>query len=592
MNKGYLPLKHQLSLVFISFIVLFFICFCLVFYLIYISNVESNAKLQADKLLQQTIMNLDRYIREVDKITLAPYYDNNIMSLLEQNLEQIPWKTYINDVQIRQVSSFVDSLSINHREIRGIVFFTNNNMIFTGNNADIQHTWTYNNCPWMSDVIDNKGISLILPPHEAQYYLLQSPRVISIARLIRQPYSNIPLGVVKVDLELNSIESILSSLSLSENSNVYLFDKEGQLLYTNERVIDEDHINESTVLNPGKEMVVFSITSQENGIKLIYIMSKSAMTKDGFLLLRLMVIIFAISIAVLCIVAVVISKRLVKPIQVLCNNMEQICSGNLKIRSELRSRSEVRELEKSFNTMASKIEWLIAEVYEAKLSEKEAALHALQSQLKPHFIYNTLESVQMQAIEDGNIKISDILASLGKLLRYTIGRYEKQTLLQNELQFIDAYLQVQNARLKGRLLYVCNVDPSLEGCLIPKMLLQPFFENVIKHAIAETPATVYLLAQIEQDELILDIKNDGILMSKDTTERVKKILAEQKYFDDNNIPHRNKGVGLRLIQHQIRVLHGKNYGISLHEFETCTHFRIKLPYIWGYDNASDNDCGR
>jgi len=593
MNKGYLPLKQQLSLVFISFIILFFICFCLVFYLIYIKNVESNAKSQIDKLMQQTIMNLDRYVREVDKITLAPYYDNTIMSLLDQNREQVPWKTYINDVEIRSVSSFVDSLSINHREIRDIVFFTNNNMIFAGNNSNVQHTWTHDTCPWMSDVIETDGLSMILPPHEAKYYLLQSPSVISIARLIREPYTNMPLGIIKVDLELSSFETILSSLSLNKNSDLYLFDADSQLLYSNKMPGNKEKIDENTILNVNRGMAVFSIKSKETGMNLIYIVAKSAMIKDGLLLFRLMVIIIALSLAVFCIIAVVISKRLVKPIQALCDNMQQLCNGNLKVRSVVKSRSEIRELEKSFNDMAAKFEWLIAEVYESKLSEQEAALHALQSQLKPHFIYNTLESVQMQAIEDGNIKIADTLASLGKLLRYTIGRYEKQTLLQKELQFIDAYLQVQNVRLKGLLSYVCNVDPSLEMCLVPKLLLQPFFENVIKHAVAEDPVTVYLSAQIIDDALVIGIKNNGIPMSKETAENLQKKLIGTKYFDfSSGIPEHKGGMGLRLIQQQIRVLHGADYGISLCEFETVTHFRIKLPYIWGCDDASDNDCRR
>jgi len=592
MKKKYLPLKYQLSLIFISYILVFFACFGLAFYMVYINNVEKNAKIQTEKLLQQSCMNLDRYMREVDKLTIAPYYNEAVMDLLEQNRSHEFWKTYISDIQVRMISLFVESISINNSEIRDIIFFTNNHMIFAGDNASVQHIWDDDICPWMSDVIAEGGLALFLPPHEAKYYLLQSPKVISMARLIREPYSNEPLGIVKVDLELSSIESILSSVPFSANNNLYLFDAKGQLFYPTD-MNNEEYISENNLLKGQKGTIVFSVESKETGMKLIYTANRHDLIEEGLFMFRLVLIISILGIIVFCFASVVISNQFVKPIRTLCNNMKQFYNGNLEVRSMVNTRNEIRELEQSFNDMAARIKWLIDEVYEAKLSEKEAALYALQSQLNPHFIYNTLESVQMLAIEAGNIKIADTLADMGKLLRYTIGGYEKQTELKNELQFINAYLQVQNVRLKGMLTYVCDVDPSIELCRVPKLLLQPFIENVIKHAMGDTPVNVHVSAQIEQDELIIYIENDGQMMSRYTANKLRMQLSNFKYLDTSNeMKKTDKRMGLRLMQQQIQVLYGEHYGISLISFENITKFRIRLPYMWGDNDASVNGCGR
>src|SRR5690606_27649838 len=151
---------------------------------------------------------------------------------------------------------------------------------------------------------------------------------------------------------------------------------------------------------------------------------------------------------------------LVRPIAHLHAKMRQVQRGLFNERAVVTTHDEIGQLTEGFNTMIGEIERLVREVYETRRREREAELSALQSQIHPHFLYNTLEMMTMLALQGNRTQLSDIVTNLGKLLRYTVDRQEQKVYLQDEVRFVEAYLQIQGMRLGSRLAAEIRIDSS------------------------------------------------------------------------------------------------------------------------------------
>ena len=190
--------------------------------------------------------------------------------------------------------------------------------------------------------------------------------------------------------------------------------------------------------------------------------------------------------------------------------------GTFNIRADIQTHDEIGQLTERFNTMVEEINKLVKEVYEVRLQEREAELIALQSQINPHFLYNTLETINMMALDKKDTKLSDIVTSLGRLLRYTVDKQEKPVSLKDEMVFVESYIQIQSFRMGDKLNMEMYIDPSFESCQVPKLILQPFIENVIEHAVDTNPVTVKLRVSVQEDDLILTIQDNGLGMDDKT----------------------------------------------------------------------------
>ena len=191
--------------------------------------------------------------------------------------------------------------------------------------------------------------------------------------------------------------------------------------------------------------------------------------------------------------------------------MNLVRHGKLRQTVQVASRDELGHLSQEFNLMTEEINRLVNEVYLLSIKEKEAQLSALQSQINPHFIYNTLESINMMAIQANDYAVSDTVHALGRLLRYTVDKYDRLVPLSEELDFIQAYMMIQNVRFGSRLRLILEVDGEVDQVKVPKLLLQPLVENAIEHGfnnMAEEGRIWVSVVRFEED-LLLTVRDNG-----------------------------------------------------------------------------------
>ena len=271
-----------------------------------------------------------------------------------------------------------------------------------------------------------------------------------------------------------------------------------------------------------------------------------------------------------------INKRLSKVI----SGMHSVQSGNLEHYIENDSNDELGELIDSYNYMIGKMSILIEDQYKLGKSVKNAELKALQSQINPHFLYNTLDMINWMSYKKMNKEISVAVNTLAKFYKLSLNKGKDLVSIKDELQHSNLYVNIQNMRYNDRISLRINVDEEVSTYLIPKITLQPILENAINHGIlgkGEGNGIISILGYSSNSDIVLIIADDGIGIKED---KLHLLLS-------NNLSSAKwSGYGLKNINKRIKLLYGKNYGLSFQSnYGHGTKVKIKIPKITEKDKS-------
>ncbi|WP_413306339.1 sensor histidine kinase [Bacillus sp. 1P10SD] len=536
------------------------------------------------QLADQINRNLDRYLKEMQIISLSPLYNQDVMDTLKNHQTQSN-KTMFPPANERitlwrYISSFIHMRD----EIKGIHIMANDGTIFSNldSNTVMLKVFETNN-EWVGKIKKADGEWVLLPLHKPNYYLRKDVTVFSVARLIRDPASYKPLGIIKIDLKQELIQEILSKTNKS--SRIFILNKENQFIYPTkkDKLLGNSILSEIKMFKENNHMkipidgvnylVVFN-ESPYSGVKTIMLTPSAVILSEVNHLRKVVFMVVLIGILISFLLGFILSKPLVGSIHKLRRAMENVEKGNLDQRVSIQSYDEIGKLGKGFNHMINEIDRLVSEVYKTGLREKEAEIKALQSQMNPHFLYNTLETINMLAITKGNLEVSDMVSSLGRLLRYTVDNSSKIVTLNEELSFIHSYIAIQRVRMGEELQYDEEVESSLRDVLIPKLVLQPLVENAIIHGLFGQGGRIVIKASIENHLIVIVIKDNGRGVTAEKLEDLKKTLETGQSKPTKN----HNGIAMPNVHERIQLLYGKQYGIEVESQEQngCS-VTLKMP---------------
>lgn len=242
-----------------------------------------------------------------------------------------------------------------------------------------------------------------------------------------------------------------------------------------------------------------------------------------------------------------LSQRVTKPLARLNEGMKQVQYRNLNVHLPNDREDEVGELTESFNYMMDRIRTLIGRVYEEKLAQKNAEMEALQAQINPHFLYNTLDSINWMLIDRDEMDISAIVVALGKLMQYSMDTSVSMVPLREEYRNARDYLTVQQNRLEDRLDYQLELAAGLEEFYVPKLILQPLIENAIKHGILCSNQKGMVIVQTvrEKNRICITVQDNGGGMDEEQLAALRDLLKSGR-DDAKNIGIRNVARRLQL----------------------------------------------
>ncbi|GGF73623.1 histidine kinase [Paenibacillus albidus] len=569
------------------FLLLIFIPLSLQGIATYVDFSRSTEQRTADysaQLVEQMNANLDRTLMEMQRLTLMPLYDSNVLNILRKYSGSESSKKQPSVDERSNLQLYIASMTFDRPEIDSIQIFAGNGYTFSSKAPSAISAFSdVEEQSWYSRVKEADGAWVLIPPHHPSYYLEDARVYFSVSRLIREPNTNRTLGVVKIDLKQTLFGQIINNAKFEDQGSLVvqnsghelfyekstanssseetrqLLDAAGSLRADAETAVHRLRIN-------GKEYLIISDYSAYSDISIISYIPVVSLLKEIRELRNFTVGIGLISLALGSGLAAYFSYRLTRPLGLLMKKMRLVELGNFKQSVPVVSGDELGRLSSGFNRMVEEIDRLVHEVYMLGLKEKEAELAALQSQINPHFIYNTLESISMLARQRNNDDVSDMVTSLGRLIRNAVQQDGTLIPLGQELQAAESYVRIQEMRLGPRLRTVFDIEEGLELNPVPKLVLQPLIENAIVHGIndSEQGGTIWISAVRFYDHMLLTVRDDGRGMSEMDLDSLRHSLnGTVTRISIGGTEYQGHGVALRNIQQRLTLIFGSEYDLHV-----------------------------
>ncbi|WP_419875096.1 sensor histidine kinase [Candidatus Pristimantibacillus sp. PTI5] len=332
------------------------------------------------------------------------------------------------------------------------------------------------------------------------------------------------------------------------------------------------------VLKKNKKYIVSDSISDITGWHTVVIQDRSKLVLElkhiGSVTFSIMAVVTLITI----IVSWVIARIITNPMKKLMFSMRALQTGDFTQRVHFNGNDEIGRLGHLYNTMVGRIKTLIDDVYASRLKQKEAELKALQSQINPHFLYNTLNMINWSAVQKGDKEISEMVVSLSQVFRLSLNSGNDLVALEHEMELVRNYLFLQKKRFTSRFNFEIDLEPSIQHFRMPKLLLQPLVENAIIHAIEPSGGNghIHVRAYKEDSLIIFEVSDNGPGMPEAQVQRLNQApMDESMQALQTNGPH--SGMALSNIKERLALFyeHAEFEIVSREGLGTRVQIRIK-----------------
>ncbi|MRN55965.1 cache domain-containing sensor histidine kinase [Paenibacillus monticola] len=602
-----MSMERKLLLVFLIIITLPLSFISVITYKSYSGSIQGNTIAYSEKLIDQMMDGIDDYIEDMKRISSMPAYVNDI----KQNL--IRSNRYYEQKNIMGGSSGSASLSPGdfdlllsiQRGIEGNISFINNiksgaNSVYIfdgygngyysakdgGVRLDLKESYKF----WSEQTKDSNGEALLFGT-QAYTSNLQSTRyAFTVVRKIVDGLWN-PIGLIAVEANISNMENQVTELDNVTHGKSLIVDEKGTVVYDSDKSLLTTDISHSELFQKAagiagsfydtvdneERLNIYSSSTKTNW-KVIISIPVDELTRD-VKVTRNVTLAATLSIIVLALmISIILSFALTKPLTQMIQLMKKVQGGDLDVTFRVQRRDEIGLLGHQFNRMLARIRQLIQDIYQIEEQKKEAELQALQSQINPHFIYNTLESIRMTAELNDDIEAADMISILGKLLRYSTSDVTSRTTMKQELGYVRNYVELLNCRYPNRFLLQIDVPPELDNYSIIKLVFQPIIENAAYHGLDDSKSQMHLSIKCEYTEnmLLFHIRDDGCGMDEATLDKLNTAMEKESPPKKSIIG----GIGMKNVHQRVRLHYGAAYGIKVYsEPGNGTDVILSLPLL-------------
>lgn len=428
------------------------------------------------------------------------------------------------------------------------------------------------------------GETVFSRPHVQNLYPGEYPWVVSVTRKVRYWQDDLPhTGILMADMRLEPLEDICRSVTLGDNGYLYILDDSGNIIYHPEQklmsleLISEENILSEDTQSEDQSMVLAQTIEGTNWKLTASVTSDDVAKYSTAFISRVTWVVIALTAGVL-LVALWLSMRIVQPltdIQVSMQRIERNLDDNRMSLPE-EGFAEYASLAHSYNVMLRRIRGLMQETVDRQEQLRRMEIGALQEQINPHFLYNTLDSI-VRVMETGRTpEAIEMVQALAKLFRLSINNGDYFLTVEQEMDYARNYLTIQQVRYKKRFKYELYMDESIKDLPCPKIILQPLIENSLKHGMSDMPGcTLIVRARQEGYNIVLSVEDDGLGIPPEKLQKLQEMLR-----DDSNIMVKKSryGIGLRNTNRRIKLLYGSDYGLTIEsEVEERTCVTITFP---------------
>lgn len=321
--------------------------------------------------------------------------------------------------------------------------------------------------------------------------------------------------------------------------------------------------------------VFFQVPQKKYNMDAYSLMPRSLLVQNQKALTKNLIFIALIMIIAAAILTILVSRGLTKPLDKLMQTIERIKGGETHLRVDVHNKDEVGILGQSFNEMLDQMEVLISQEYETKLLLNRAEYKALQAQINPHFLYNTLDTMSSIAQIQNCPEVSGLSQSLSNIFRYSLDMKNPFSTVAKEIVHLKNYIYVMNVRMRDNVKYSFDIDETVLQDTVPRISIQPLVENALNHGLRNTRGDkeIIVCAQVREGNLWISVQDNGVGMD---AVKVNEILEK----NDINLVEKGSSIGLNNINARMKMLYGREYGIHVEsEVGKGTRIYLKIPRV-------------
>lgn len=528
------------------------------------SYVQKNASSKSNEISKQIVYNYDNYFEGIIET----------FNLVIEKLDNTDVKENSSEV----TDYFLDVMSYRN-DITNITLFATNGEYLINTGEEISSPSTITTMSWFYEAILQPSICYFSPP----FSYTENENRILVTKYINYNY-NEDSGVLLFELNSDTILDIARNTNLGKGGQIVILtknDNRNNIIFSSESIIDERIINvlNTEVLgngsfNFGTNMMSYNIETINNTrwrIGIFINIDESAAAQNSFAI-TLITICF-IAIIITTIIISIISKSIANPLKKLENTMKEIEEADYLLVEEVSvgKQKEIASLSESFNLMMRKIKDLMDKVVEEQETQRKSELKALQYQINPHFLYNTLDSVVWLIDNNKNKEASEMIVALAKLFRISISRGRNIITIKDELEHAKSYLLIQSIRYAGAFEYEFDIDPNVIEYTTLKLILQPMIENAIYHGLKNRidEGHIKVTAKLVNAKVVFEIIDNGYGMKQEKIDEL---------YENFKNPELNDGVGLKNIYLRLKIYYGDEADLQIEsELDEGTTIRIIIP---------------
>ncbi|MDQ0872387.1 two-component system sensor histidine kinase YesM [Paenibacillus sp. V4I3] len=595
MTRGLHSIHNRLFLLFISCMLVLVLLGSVLYYKKTTQIIHSKISDLAEKNISQTVGLFDLLLQGYDSITKSLNSNFEMLRLIQdRDTNKDEAVSIINE---RTITNILGAIYYSRDDIVGIHVITN-----AGKNYNYERGFhsvmdtNYPSSEWYRKLQDSSGEMVWLGLFQGSVInQFQKDPLFIFGRKLYDLTDHRVIGVMLIETNPQPILAALSNVTISPNSQVYIVDREDRMIastaeekvippsfsglprpQTNEIIVDDrtDHLLVAAKAKMS-DWTVLGLTPKED------INAEVVRTREYLYLVIIALVILS------TVLASIISRNIASPLKLLIREMKQVEMGNFKGSVTVKSFEEINSLVSSFNRMVNRMDELIERITLSSMSEKNAELQALQSQVNPHFLYNTLDMIYWMLDERENDRLGKVILALSHMFRYSSDWQEaSKTTLRQELDQMRHYITIIESRLEGRVSTDIQIDPDVLDVILPKMTLQPIIENAVKYGLEplREPGILRVFTEVHDQELHIIIKDNGVgiqesileemqeLLRSDTTDaggvvasmKMEQHIAPSSIQAASISAKTRRGIGLTNVHRRITLMFGDAYGLRIH----------------------------
>lgn len=560
-------IRNKLMLYFFMVILLPVVTITSVSNLIYNNSISDIQNNNTEQAIQQISNNVDFYMKNMENIINTLSVDPRITNFLNSkelsNNKNTESMEYEGTKDIMSFTQF-------HPEIAGIMVVNKNNLYVSDVMYRISRDALTNERWYVQAVEDPEKVQLFRKPvgrNINNVFQFCADDVVSMSKATIDKKTGECLGVILIDMKLDIIKSVIESVKPGKTGFVYIVDPNDEIVYApvNEVVY---RIKDDWISSFSNEIIVkhikdkdYKLMSKSSNYTLWKTVGVFPLDESNRVLRYIKYYSFSVALFTLVlagVLAIVFTHSIANPITKLRRLMKRTEDGDLNVYFKSEYTDEIGELGKSFNNMIEEIKNLINLVQVKEKSKRMAEISILQSQIKPHFLYNTLDTIQWMAEEHDAEDIVNVVNSLTNLLRIGLSKGKEVIKVKDEIMHIESYLSIQKVRYEDKLDYEISIADELMNLDVTKLILQPIVENAIYHGIKEKrgKGKIKIEGVIINNKLCFTITDNGKGISQVKLKQINKILKGK------NPEKINIGFGIYNVNERIRLSYGEEFGIT------------------------------